>query len=116
MDKFKGLAKGGWHPPGDPSVSRKTWKADLKGMATGKKNDPNEASRNHESKPLASLRDREFQQHPELCAYNLADLRPKPPPSAPLRSILHTTARTVPLRPRAVQTQDYHQEEAEVVG
>jgi hypothetical protein len=64
MDKFKGLAKGGWHPPGDPSVSRATWKQDLKGIATGKKHDPNEEKRNHESKPLASLRDRESPQHP----------------------------------------------------
>lgn len=60
MDKLKGLSKGGWHPPGDPSISRKTWKSDLKGMATGKKNDPNEQKMNHESRPLASLRDREY--------------------------------------------------------
>ena len=59
MDKLKGLGKGGWHPSGDPSISRKTWKSDLKGMATGKKNDPNEQKLNHESRPLASLRDRE---------------------------------------------------------
>jgi hypothetical protein len=59
MDKLKGLSKGGWHPPGDPSISRKTWKSDLKGMATGKKHDPNEEKLNHESRPLASLRDRE---------------------------------------------------------
>lgn len=59
MDKLKGLSKGGWHPPGDPSISRKTWKTDLKGMATGKKHDPNEEKLNHESRPLASLRDRE---------------------------------------------------------
>lgn len=61
MDKFKGLAKGGWHPPGDPSISRKTWKSDLKGMATGqKKPDAYEDARNHQSRPLASLQDREF--------------------------------------------------------
>jgi hypothetical protein len=60
MDKLKGLSKGGWHPPGDVSVSRKTWKADLKGIASGKKNDPNEEKMNHESKPLASLRDRKY--------------------------------------------------------
>lgn len=59
MDKFKGLAKGGWHPPGDPSVSRKTWKSDLKGMATGKKHDPEaERRESHQSRPLASLQDR----------------------------------------------------------
>lgn len=61
MDKFKGLAKGGWHPPGDPSISRKTWKSDLKGMATGqKKPDAYEEARNHQSRPLASLQDREL--------------------------------------------------------
>lgn len=64
MDKFKGLAKGGWHPAGDPSVSRKTWREDLKGMATGKKNDPYEKSRNHESRPLASLKDRKYARTP----------------------------------------------------
>lgn len=57
MDKLKGLSKGGWHPPGDPKISRDTWKSDLKGIATGKKKDPYEEGRNHESAPLTSLKD-----------------------------------------------------------
>ncbi|RMY68067.1 hypothetical protein D0862_15017 [Hortaea werneckii] len=57
MDKFKGLAKGGWHPAGDRGISRDTWRSDLKGIATGKKEDPYEAGRNHQSAPLSSLRD-----------------------------------------------------------
>ncbi|KAK4556811.1 hypothetical protein LTR86_006382 [Recurvomyces mirabilis] len=59
MDKLKNVAKGGWKPAGDPKISRDTWKADLKGMATGKgnKNDPYEASRNHTSAPLKTLKD-----------------------------------------------------------
>jgi hypothetical protein len=105
MDKFKGLAKGGWHPPGDPSVSRATWKQDLKGLATGKKHDPNEEKRNHESKPLASLRDRESMQHRRLC--DLADRRQKPLLLDLLRSIPHTTDRTVPLRLPVAQIQDH---------
>ncbi|TKA24476.1 hypothetical protein B0A50_06633 [Salinomyces thailandicus] len=57
MDKLKGISKGGWHPPGDRQISRDTWKSDLKGMATGKKKDPYEEGRNHQSKPLSTLRD-----------------------------------------------------------
>ncbi|EME48226.1 hypothetical protein DOTSEDRAFT_69990 [Dothistroma septosporum NZE10] len=57
MDKVKGLAKGGWHPKGDVAIKKDTWKSDLKGMATGKKKDPYEESRNHQSAPLSSLRD-----------------------------------------------------------
>lgn len=59
MDKAKNLAKGGWHPPGDRSVSRKTWKSDLKGIATGKKDDKShyENAMGHQSAPLTSLRD-----------------------------------------------------------
>lgn len=57
MDKMKGLAKGGWHPSGDKQIHRDTWKTDLKGMATGKKKDPYEDARNHQSAPLTSLRD-----------------------------------------------------------
>jgi hypothetical protein len=57
MDRLKGVAKGGWHPPGDPHISRKTWKSDIKGMATGKRKDPYEDARNHQSAPLTSLKD-----------------------------------------------------------
>lgn len=57
MDKFKSIAKDGWKPAGDPSISRKTWKSDLKGMATGKKNDPYAAARAHDSAPLSTLKD-----------------------------------------------------------
>ncbi|KAK3678714.1 hypothetical protein LTR78_001167 [Recurvomyces mirabilis] len=57
MDKLKSVAKGGWKPAGDPKISRDTWKEDLKGMATGKKSDPHEATRNHTSAPLKTLKD-----------------------------------------------------------
>ncbi|CAK3797611.1 Hypothetical predicted protein [Lecanosticta acicola] len=57
MDKMKGLAKGGWHPSGDKQIHRDTWKSDLKGMATGKKKDPYEEARSHQSAPLTTLRD-----------------------------------------------------------
>ncbi|KAF2862893.1 hypothetical protein K470DRAFT_268470 [Piedraia hortae CBS 480.64] len=57
MDKFMGIAKGGWHPSNDPAIKRDTWKSDLKNIATGRRPDPYEASRNHESAPLSSLRD-----------------------------------------------------------
>ncbi|KAK5164594.1 uncharacterized protein LTR77_009800 [Saxophila tyrrhenica] len=57
MDKFKGIAKGGWHPSGDRPISRETWKSDVKGIATGKKKDPYEDARNHQSAPLTSLKD-----------------------------------------------------------
>ncbi|KAI7630214.1 hypothetical protein KC343_g4769 [Hortaea werneckii] len=60
MDKFKGLAKGGWHPAGDRGISRDSWRSDLKGIATGKKEeDPHsyQARRDHQSAPLSSLRD-----------------------------------------------------------
>ncbi|KAI7083734.1 hypothetical protein KC356_g7314 [Hortaea werneckii] len=57
MDKFKGLAKGGWHPAGDRGISRDSWRSDLKGIATGKKEDPYPARRDHQSAPLSSLRD-----------------------------------------------------------
>ncbi|KAK4545373.1 hypothetical protein LTR36_003553 [Oleoguttula mirabilis] len=57
MDKLKGVAKGGWKPAGDRPIHRETWKSDLKGIATGKKKDPYEEQRNHQSSPLTSLRD-----------------------------------------------------------
>ncbi|KAK5116465.1 hypothetical protein LTR62_008014 [Meristemomyces frigidus] len=59
MDRLKGVAKGGWKPSGDRTIiaHRDTWKSDLKGFATGKKNDPNERAREHTSTPLTTLRD-----------------------------------------------------------
>jgi hypothetical protein len=61
MDRAKNLAKGGWHPSGDKQIHRKTWKSDLKGVATGKSNDPNkkhyENAMSHQSAPLAGLKD-----------------------------------------------------------
>ncbi|KAK0943833.1 hypothetical protein LTR29_004597 [Friedmanniomyces endolithicus] len=58
MDKLKGVAKGGWHPSRDTlPIHRDSWKTDLKGIATGKKNDPYEEARSHQSTPLTTLRD-----------------------------------------------------------
>lgn len=61
MDKAKNLAKGGWHPAGDKQIHRKTWKSDLKGVATGKSNDPAkkhyENAISHQSAPLQGLKD-----------------------------------------------------------
>ncbi|KAK5128874.1 hypothetical protein LTR85_000207 [Meristemomyces frigidus] len=92
MDRLKGVAKGGWKPPGDPKISlhRETWKSDLKGMAssakgsaTGKKKDPYEEQRNHQSSPLTSLRDPDsFGPPPKHSAYygnNAAAASPSQP-------------------------------------
>ena len=59
MDKAKGVLKNGWHPAGDQKLHRDSWKSDLKGMATGKTPEKKqlEASRSHQSAPLASLKD-----------------------------------------------------------
>lgn len=57
MDRFKGIAKGGWKPAGDAPIHRDSWKSDLKGIATGKKKDPYEYAHNHTSAPLSSLKD-----------------------------------------------------------
>ncbi|KAK5726028.1 hypothetical protein LTR15_004219 [Elasticomyces elasticus] len=57
MDKLKGVAKGGWHPSRDAPIHRDSWKSDIKGMATGKKKDPHEEARNHQSTPITTLRD-----------------------------------------------------------
>ena len=71
MDRAKNLAKGGLekgkgglakvHPSGDKQIHRKTWKSDLKGVATGKSNDPKkqhyENAMSHQSAPLAGLKD-----------------------------------------------------------
>ena len=54
------MAKDGWDKrPIHRSTlkSPSSLKSDLKGMATGKKNDPYESSRNHQSAPLNSLKD-----------------------------------------------------------
>lgn len=63
MDKAKNIAKGGLDRGKDVSknlpVHRKTWKSDLKGVATGKKPDNKhyENAMSHQSAPLASLQD-----------------------------------------------------------
>ncbi|KAK0333754.1 hypothetical protein LTR02_007188 [Friedmanniomyces endolithicus] len=58
MDRLKGVAKGGWHPSRDTlPIHRDSWKTDLKGIATGKKKDPYEEARSHQSTPLTTLRD-----------------------------------------------------------
>lgn len=70
MDRLKESAKGakasvskareggGLHLPGDRAIHRDSWKSDLKGMAPGgKRKDPYEEQRNHQSAPLSSLKD-----------------------------------------------------------
>ncbi|KAH9830685.1 hypothetical protein Tdes44962_MAKER08995 [Teratosphaeria destructans] len=57
MNKFKEVAKGGWKPQGDRPIHRDTWKKDLKGIATGRKEDPYAYAHEHHSAPLATLRD-----------------------------------------------------------
>ena len=76
MDKLKDISKKGWKPAGDVKISRDmvkrdTWKSDLKGIASGKKKDPYEESRNnHQSTPLSSLRDPDqFGPPPKHTAY-----------------------------------------------
>ncbi|KAK7543850.1 hypothetical protein IWX49DRAFT_574379 [Phyllosticta citricarpa] len=61
MDKFTSIAKGGWHPnkdsrPSSSSDQPKGLRDRAKGLM-GKSSDPYEASRNHQSRPLSSLRD-----------------------------------------------------------
>ncbi|KXT04485.1 hypothetical protein AC578_8730 [Pseudocercospora eumusae] len=75
MDKMKGLAKGGWHPSTDKAITRENWKSDLKAnVGLGKKKDPYEEARNHQSMPLASLRDPDsFGPPPKHSAYYGAD-------------------------------------------
>lgn len=60
MDKAKGIVKGGWHPSGDPTIHRKTWKSDVKSIATGKKTGEKghyENAMAHQSAPLGGLKD-----------------------------------------------------------
>nr|POE73052.1 hypothetical protein CFP56_30991 [Quercus suber] len=57
MDKVKSVTKNGWKPGGDRPIHRESWKSDLKGMATGKKKDPYEYARDHQSAPLTTLKD-----------------------------------------------------------
>ncbi|KAK7529248.1 uncharacterized protein J3D65DRAFT_562549 [Phyllosticta citribraziliensis] len=60
MDKFTNLAKGGWHPEKRSSSSSSDQPKGLRDRAKGlmgKGSDPAEASRNHQSRPLSSLRD-----------------------------------------------------------
>ncbi|KXT18510.1 hypothetical protein AC579_2300 [Pseudocercospora musae] len=80
MDKMKGLAKGGWHPSTDKAITRENWKSDLKAnVGLGKKKDPYEEARNHQSMPLASLRDPDsFGPPPKHSAYYGADATRSP--------------------------------------
>ena len=32
MDRVKGIAKGGWHPPGKDGWSKESWRGDFKGI------------------------------------------------------------------------------------
>lgn len=60
MDRLKGAAnKRGIHRPSNMNlpIHRESWKSDIKGAASGKKKDPNEYARSHESAPLTTLRD-----------------------------------------------------------
>lgn len=60
MDKFTNIAKGGWHPEKGSSSSSSDQPKGLRDRAKGlmgKGSDPAEASRNHQSRPLSSLRD-----------------------------------------------------------
>ncbi|EMC92418.1 hypothetical protein BAUCODRAFT_27705 [Baudoinia panamericana UAMH 10762] len=70
QEKVKEVFKKGWKPAGDRQIHRDTWKSDVMGMATGKKKDPYEASRNHQSSPLATLKDPDsFGPPPKHSAY-----------------------------------------------
>lgn len=79
------------HPchSGDPRISRdsfhrETWKSDLKGMATGKKKDPNEYARDHQSTPLSSLKDPDsFGPPPKHSAYQGGAASPSSPAQPP---------------------------------
>jgi hypothetical protein len=55
----KNISKGAWRPSGDHQIHRDTWKSDLKGMATGRKDDhkATENALSHQSRPLGSLKD-----------------------------------------------------------
>ncbi|KAK8152983.1 hypothetical protein BKA80DRAFT_40562 [Phyllosticta citrichinensis] len=60
MDKLTNMAKGGWHPEKRSSSSSSDQPKGLRDRAKGlmgKGSDPAEASRNHQSRPLSSLRD-----------------------------------------------------------
>ncbi|KAK8240935.1 hypothetical protein IWZ00DRAFT_491933 [Phyllosticta capitalensis] len=76
MDKFTNIAKNGWHPGKD---SRPSYSSDkpqgirdrAKGLIGGKSSDPYEQSRNHQSRPLSSLRDpASFAPPPKHSAYH----------------------------------------------
>ncbi|KAF2083948.1 hypothetical protein K490DRAFT_50314 [Saccharata proteae CBS 121410] len=60
MDRFKGIAKGGWHPEGvggsSSSGERKGIRGSVKGLM-GKGEDTTSRAENHQSRPLASLKD-----------------------------------------------------------
>lgn len=84
MDKAKNIAKEKWQ---DRPVHRASWKSDLKGAATGKKKDPYEGARNHQSAPLSSLKDpasfapppRHSAAYGSTPASPSSPLRPEPP-------------------------------------
>ena len=59
MDKAKGVIKGGWHPAGDRSIHRDSWKTDLKGIAQRKNPEKEKvaSAKDHQSAPLTALRD-----------------------------------------------------------
>lgn len=103
-DRAKSLLKGGWHPPGDPTVHRATWKQDLKNIATGKQNTSAlDNARNHQSTPLSSLRDpNSFGAPPKATQYysdtqasptSVASAAPQGPQGG-LASVVPTASRT----------------------
>ena len=84
MDKVKGIAKGGWHPPGKDGKSKESWRGDFKGIGQvvqshhrvqvvsvidvtdrvniqanwmGKGQDPHKEAQQHVSRPLETLKD-----------------------------------------------------------
>ncbi|MCJ1483254.1 hypothetical protein MMC06_003421 [Schaereria dolodes] len=61
MDRVKGVAKGGWHPPGKHG-GKESWRGDFKGInqvasLVGKGKAPAANAEEHNSRPLASLKD-----------------------------------------------------------
>ncbi|KAL8793162.1 MAG: hypothetical protein Q9195_004274 [Heterodermia aff. obscurata] len=63
MDKAKGVVKSGWHPSGKDG-KKESWRGDFKGInqvagwvGKGKNQSPLEAAQDHQSRPLATLKD-----------------------------------------------------------
>ncbi|TKA60012.1 hypothetical protein B0A49_10040 [Cryomyces minteri] len=76
MDSLKGLAKGGWHPPGKDG-KKESWRGDFKGVNTvagwmGKGKDPHEEARQHHvAAPLSTLKDpAQFAPPPKHISYH----------------------------------------------